>query len=465
MYFSLVKPFLPLKLLLSMFNTNRHVQHNTHGFKQFSLLTCLCALLYTYWELFPVAITFGFASLAALVFSQFLYHRSSILNGKTLLCLQTFATSAWIIMLTGGIMSPFVTVILHIPLLAYFMQGKRKGLKWSVVVACSLLVFYLLQNFQVELPIVQIQIPYFTFLVGNLCVLLLFLLVVFAQMICVRIRQFVGIQLQNKQLKHKLYETISTKEQLEAAFSQQEEGLRKTNEELDRFIYNSSHNLRGPLARIQGLLDLCKMPHQQEELNTYLKLMEKCAENLDDAISSTVQFAENKNQDLKQEAVFLHSMVNVIFLRHFSAQKTTDITLSNEIPEDMVIQGDPDRFKDIFDILISNAVQFRDSHHALVRTHAHINSQNQLVLEVEDNGSGITAAVRPYIFEMFYRGNKRATGSGLGLYNLKKILHKLHAEIEIASEAEVGTRVRVLLPLGEVKQEEQSMLTGIYLLS
>lgn len=462
MHFSPVKPILPLKLLLSNSISNRHAQHNTHGFKQFALLTCLCALLYAYWQLFPAALAFGITSLIALVSSQVLYYKQSALGSKSLLCFQAYAVCICIITLTGGIMSPLLTVLLHIPLLAYLIQGKRNGIAWLGIVACSIIMLYMLQAAQIDLPALHLKIPYFTFLVGNLGVLFLFFLLVLAQLIYTRVKQFVDVQLQNKQLEHTLFETISTKEQLEHAFSQQAEGLKKTNEELDRFIYNSSHNLRGPLARIQGLLNLCKMPNKHAELVTYLELMEKCAENLDSAISSTVQFAENKNQALKQEDTYLHDLVSNVFEQNCSSLKAEDIVFLNEIPEDMVIKGDPDRFENIFNILISNAIQFRKGTHDCIRTHAHLNDKGRLVLKIEDNGTGIKPEVRPFIFDMFYRGHKSAKGSGLGLYNLKQILGKLNGQIEVQSKPEVGTTVHISMPLGQAKRKQNSKPTLVH---
>jgi signal transduction histidine kinase len=72
---------------------------------------------------------------------------------------------------------------------------------------------------------------------------------------------------------------------------------------------------------------------------------------------------------------------------------------------------------------------------------------HDVVIEVEDNGQGIPHEHQPRIFEMFYRATHNATGSGLGLYILKRSIDRLEGTIEIKSEVGVGTTFIARLPI------------------
>jgi signal transduction histidine kinase len=65
---------------------------------------------------------------------------------------------------------------------------------------------------------------------------------------------------------------------------------------------------------------------------------------------------------------------------------------------------------------------------------------------IEDNGIGIDKEFQNRVFEMFFRASSQAVGSGIGLYNAKLALSKLGAEVEVESEAGVGTRFTIKIP-------------------
>jgi signal transduction histidine kinase len=104
--------------------------------------------------------------------------------------------------------------------------------------------------------------------------------------------------------------------------------------------------------------------------------------------------------------------------------------------------------------LIENAIKYsrNDSPYVEIRVRE---LGDYIVLEVEDNGQGIPDSYQSRIFEMFFRATSNASGSGLGLYILKRSVDRLKGSIELKSQVNVGSTFTVKLPrmLEEVEAE------------
>jgi signal transduction histidine kinase len=103
--------------------------------------------------------------------------------------------------------------------------------------------------------------------------------------------------------------------------------------------------------------------------------------------------------------------------------------------------------------LIENAIKYAKGPHPYVKISVRLEG-TWLTLEVEDNGQGIPQKHQSKIFEMFFRATQNATGTGLGLYILKRSVDKLKGTIEFKSEVDVGSTFTVKLPLN--LQDEQN---------
>ncbi|MEM9932696.1 MAG: HAMP domain-containing sensor histidine kinase, partial [Bacteroidota bacterium] len=74
---------------------------------------------------------------------------------------------------------------------------------------------------------------------------------------------------------------------------------------------------------------------------------------------------------------------------------------------------------------------------------------------ISDNGVGIRLDLQEKVFDMFYRGNKDSSGTGLGLYLVKQGVRKLDGKVSLHSEEGVGTQVILYLPSLEKSEEEK----------
>jgi signal transduction histidine kinase len=227
----------------------------------------------------------------------------------------------------------------------------------------------------------------------------------------------------------------------------QNKELVKANEELDRFVYSASHDLRSPLATLTGLINLSKLEKDDTEKLKYLDLMNERIRAMDSFISEIIDYSRNSRVEVKKEDVnakmFLESITND--LRYYAGKECIEIHW--DIPEDLVIVTDLSRLKIIFSNLISNAIKYHDPAKEIswIRLKAEAAFQEIRII-VEDNGIGINNELKDSIFDMFYRAHEHSTGSGLGLYIVKETLAKLNGMITVESSEGKGSKFLVTLP-------------------
>ncbi len=235
----------------------------------------------------------------------------------------------------------------------------------------------------------------------------------------------------------------------------QNEELQRTNQELDRFVYAVSHDLRTPLVSLKGLLDLIlRLPVTPEKALNYLQMAKTSTNRLDETIRDILEYARNARLEPAPEKFNLVSLIEQIFTDHsFAAKRPVKLLISGPTPA-CWIWYDKSQMHIILRNLIGNALKYAsaEAEEPYVQVNVHLDQQT-LTIEVCDNGEGISAEYLPKIFDMFYRGTSTAEGTGLGLYICKQIVTKLKGEITVESELHVGTTVRVQLPLPTGQEE------------
>jgi signal transduction histidine kinase len=224
--------------------------------------------------------------------------------------------------------------------------------------------------------------------------------------------------------------------------------LMKTNAELDRFVYSTSHDLRAPLSSVMGLINITEKSHEPEEVVRYLGMMRDRVLSLDRFIRDITDYSRNNRLDVKREKVYLRSLVNEIWESLQFAPEAETIDFRNDIPEQLFIQVDHSRLQVILGNLISNAMRYQDASKAdpfiLVQ---HYITGNVICIKIADNGQGIPKEYHTKVFDMFFRANEKSKGSGLGLYIVKEAIMKLAGSIQLDSEPSEGTTFTIRLPL------------------
>jgi len=223
--------------------------------------------------------------------------------------------------------------------------------------------------------------------------------------------------------------------------------LKKLNEELDRFVYSTSHDLRAPLSSVTGLINLAKDNPNPDEVNRYLNMMTHRVNALDKFIKDITDYSRNNRMQITRQQVNVYELAQEIWESLMYSSEAQSITFINEIPQNLIIENDSRRLHMVLSNLISNAIRYHDhrKENKYIRVYQHAIGTS-FSLHIEDNGQGIAPEIQKNVFDMFYRGNESSQGSGLGLYIVKETINKLAGSVHLYSQPRKGSTFIVTLP-------------------
>jgi signal transduction histidine kinase len=235
--------------------------------------------------------------------------------------------------------------------------------------------------------------------------------------------------------------------QLEDSYTQ----TKKLNEELDRFVYSTSHDLRAPLLSVLGLLELSEHSPDESDTKNYQRLMKERISTLNKLIIDITNYSRNKRLQITKEDIFLGSLANDIWESLRYSPDADGIEFINEIPLDLIVRNDGSRLRIVLSNIIGNAIRYHDHHRSkkYIRLY-HQHTVDSFAIHIEDNGQGIAPEFQSKIFDMFFRGHENSQGSGLGLFIVKETLSKLSSTIQLHSNLQQGSRFTISIPLTEL---------------
>ncbi len=223
--------------------------------------------------------------------------------------------------------------------------------------------------------------------------------------------------------------------------------LSKANQELDRFVYSASHDLRAPLSSLLGLIDLAQLSEDPEEIKHCLKLMRTSVSDLDAFIKEIIDYSRNTRLEIKKEKFNLLELTKEVADGLKFGTGMENLFIRYDVSPQLDITTDRLRLKTILYNLIGNAFKYKDpSKPEQVVTISAFADNRVVKISIEDNGVGIDAQHLPRIFEMFFRASEKSQGSGLGLYIVKETLDKLHGKIDVRSTPDKGSIFNIEIP-------------------
>ncbi|MEP2770949.1 MAG: ATP-binding protein [Fulvivirga sp.] len=221
--------------------------------------------------------------------------------------------------------------------------------------------------------------------------------------------------------------------------------LKKTNKELDTFIYRASHDLKGPISRIHGLTSLAKLEAIDSSNTKYYDLIERAALDMQGLLSKLSHAYEIMNKDVVFETIDIPFLLSEIR----NAVKFLDLgtKYTFNIDEKLSLQSDKYLLKIILENVIENALIFRQRNKDHEVSIMCFEENDKFHFQIADNGIGINPDHRNSIFEMFFRGSDQSKGSGLGLYITKLALDKIQGSIEMESTLYQYSKFTITIPL------------------
>lgn len=227
--------------------------------------------------------------------------------------------------------------------------------------------------------------------------------------------------------------------------------LNVVNLELDNFIYKSSHDIKGPLARLIGLCHVALLDVSDEKAKQYLLKLSENAKNLSEIFERLRTVSDINSIELTREKISFGEMIDRIKDRLKNLQGYNEITFKEDI-ESLEFQSDPILVETIFHNLMENAVKFQKKSGQFNKfISIKIKRQNGSVrVSFIDNGIGIRKADDQELFSMFTNAALEHKTIGLGLYIVKQCAAKLNGTVRIVPNANQYTEFELTLPLEQV---------------
>ncbi|MDH5381889.1 MAG: PAS domain-containing protein, partial [Cyclobacteriaceae bacterium] len=243
------------------------------------------------------------------------------------------------------------------------------------------------------------------------------------------------------------YGNIIEKNNYYKVIEDQNEELVKTNKELDRFVYSTSHDLRAPIASLLGLVKIMEMEIENREMfGDYLFRQKNAISKLDNFIKDILDYSRNTRVGIQSTPIDFNEMIrdSIMSLSHMTLSDNLQIKL--DVQKCDSFKSDNLRWKIIINNLLSNALKFSSfREYPLISINVEY-FENIVQFMIEDNGEGMSEKNREKAFEMFYRASENQSGSGLGLYIVKEAIEKLNGKINIKSELNKGTSISISVP-------------------
>ena len=225
--------------------------------------------------------------------------------------------------------------------------------------------------------------------------------------------------------------------------------LKKTNSELDRFVYSASHDLRSPLKSLLGLSNMIIddiSPENRIQLEQMV-MMQSSIVKLDNFIEDILNYSRNARLEVARKAIDFKQIIDDIMknLGHMDGADTIELKL--EIDQKIEFISDRARVNMILNNIISNAIKYKDNSKENAFIAINVDCSNDFsTISVEDNGIGIDKKNLGRIFDMFYRATNASSGSGLGLYIAKEAIEMINGTMKIESELSQGTKLSITIP-------------------
>jgi signal transduction histidine kinase len=274
----------------------------------------------------------------------------------------------------------------------------------------------------------------------------------------------------------------ATNANLEDIVALRTRALSQANDEIQKFAYIVSHDLRAPLVNIMGFTT--ELEAAAKTVGRYVDRRRKAEDSdvppdvieaigadvpeafafiktstakMDRLIGAILKLSREGRRILTPETLAMGPLLDGIqaTLRHKVVEKDAEIIIVEPLPD---LISDRLAIEQIFGNLLDNAVKYLAPGRRGVITVRGVTKPPLAIFEVEDNGRGIVPGDRERVFELFRRsGEQNVPGEGIGLAYVRQLIYRLGGTIELESEIGKGTIFRVNLPMaGTISRKELS---------
>ena len=248
-------------------------------------------------------------------------------------------------------------------------------------------------------------------------------------------------------------------ERLSVSLNRMIERLDQAFQHINRFSADASHELRTPLTILQLELEGIAQSHRltpslTDQIGSALEETHRMSHIVENLLAISRLDAGEVKMD-KTRLDLGHLAASTAEQMRLLAEEKLILFRSN-VATNICVEGDRSRLQQVIVNLVANAIKYtQEGGEVEVNVRR---DRGVAVLEVSDNGAGISAQALPHVFERFYRADKARSrnsgGAGLGLAIVKAICTAHGAEIKVSSKEGQGSRFTVELPLLDVPEDE-----------
>lgn len=223
--------------------------------------------------------------------------------------------------------------------------------------------------------------------------------------------------------------------------------LQKAYDELDKFAYSVSHDLRDPLTGVLSAVKLGLEFDNIDRIHELLTLMDSSLISLDAYIDSLRDYYLLRRGELLLSSIDFNDLFENVKQFYKMYTQNEDVTFNIIVDQNEVFNCDKAILELILHNLLSNAFKYQHKGHTdpFVTLSVEV-SDHKATITVRDNGIGISPEHIDDIFKLFFRASDQAKGMGFGLYNVQNALLKLQGTIDVKSQPNAGTTFTVIIP-------------------
>ncbi len=215
-----------------------------------------------------------------------------------------------------------------------------------------------------------------------------------------------------------------------------------------------AHEINNPLGVILCYTDIIKENRNtSQDTIEDITVIERHAENCRRIVADLLDFSRGRGTGISKHPALINDVVETVVSMVRQQFIKQQVTISTSLGEDIPLCSmDVSRIKQVLLNLVINASQAMEQQGEItLRT---LSKAKQLVIEIEDNGPGISREIQNKIFDPFFSTKEPGEGTGLGLSVSYGIIQEHAGEIQVQSQVGKGTCFTILLPLTEEKSHE-----------
>lgn len=222
--------------------------------------------------------------------------------------------------------------------------------------------------------------------------------------------------------------------------------IQKKNTELDSFFYRVSHDLKGPISSLLGLNALIEMEDFGIEEKKYFAMYQKLSMRINNIVMDLINITRISSDKIVPTKIDFMQLIEDCIQSYSYFDNFDRIDFDIEVEEGIAFRSEWVIVNTILQNLIENSIKYmrEDAKKPYVSVQVYTKERN-LYIKVKDNGQGISQEHQAKIYDMFFRANEKADGSGLGLYILKRAVERLQGQVSLKSKPGKGSSFIICL--------------------